>query len=141
MGAEFWEYYTPFKKDVATTLEELRQQEFAAGRFNLGHLRPSTIEEAFENADADGTRSILDMERIASSPGMGAASPISPDQLLAIFDTDRPTRLMMENARRGRDNKAMRDVIEKIERGEGRYILLYDGDRPTEVYFCGYSYD
>lgn len=142
MGGEYWEYYTPFKKDVATTLEGLRQQEFAAGRYNMSHLRPPTIEQAFLNTDADGTRSILDMERVASSPEMGAVSPIPRDRLIAIFGTDRPTRAVMEKALQSPDNETMDDDIEEIERGEGRYIVLYDEeDRPVEIFFCGYSYD
>lgn len=141
MGAEFWEYYTPFHQDVATTLEGLRQQEFAAGRYNKSHLRPPTIPQAIANTEADGTRSILDMERVALSPEMGAVSPIPQDRLLVIFGTDRPTRQMVEEALQGVDNEAMDDEIEGIERGEGRYILLYEGDRPTGIYFCGYSYD
>jgi hypothetical protein len=141
MGAEFWEYYTPFDQAVDTTLDKLRQQEFAAGRFHRSHLNPSTIQQAIANTDADGTRSILDMERVAASPDMGAVSPISRDQLMAIFATDRPTRQMVEEALMAVDNEAMDEVIQEIERGEGRYILLYVNDRPEEVYFCGYSYD
>jgi hypothetical protein len=142
MGAEFWEYYTPFNKDVTTTLEALRQQEFAAGRYNRSHLRPATIRQAIANTDADGTRSILDMERVASSPGdPGTVSPIPSDRLLAVFGTGRPTRQMVEEAFQAVDNEALDEVIEEIERGEGRYILLYEGDRPTEIFFCGYSYD
>jgi hypothetical protein len=141
VGAEYWEYYTPFKQDVATTLEDLRQQEFSAGRFNRSDLRPKTIQQAFSSSGADGTRSILDMERVASSPETGAVSPVPDDRLIEIFGTDRPTRQMVEDAVKSSDNEAMEEMIEEIERGEGRYILLYDDDRPTEVFFCGYSYD
>ncbi len=33
------------------------------------------------------------------------------------------------------------DFWEDIERGMARYIILYDGDKPTELFFAGYSFD
>ncbi len=141
MGAEFWKYYTPHRGDVSTTLEELRELEFEAGRYNGSDLQPSTVQEAKRNVKFDGTRSILDMERISASPEAGAVSPVPHDIILAIFKTDRPTRQMVERAFRIRDEDALDELIESIDRGEGRYIVLYRGDAPVEIFFCGYSYD
>jgi hypothetical protein len=141
MGAEFWAYYTRYRGDVSTTLEELRELEFEAGRYNRSDLQPATIQEAKRNAKFDGTRSILDMERISASPEAGAVSPVPRDSILAIFKTDRPTRQMVERAFRIRDEEALDDFIDAIDRGEGRYIVLYRGDEPVEIFFCGYSYD
>ena len=141
MGAEFWAYYTRYRGDVSTTLEELRELEFEAGRYNGSDLQPATIQEARLNARFDGTRSILDMERISTSPEAGAVSPVPPDSILAIFKTDRPTRQMVERAFRIRDEEALDDFIDAIDRGEGRYIVLYRGGEPVEIFFCGYSYD
>ena len=30
---------------------------------------------------------------------------------------------------------------EDLERGQGVYIILYNGDQPDEIFFAGYSYD
>lgn len=140
MGADYWDCYAPFHADLITTLEMKRRRDFEAGYFEGSDLNPRTIEEAIANSGADGTCSILDMERIASSPDAGAASPFTDEQLTAIFGTSRPTRAMVEEALRD-SREAMDEAVEEIGRGEGRYILLYEGDRPTEVFFCGYSYD
>ena len=141
MGAEFWKYYTPFRGDVSTSLEELRVLEFEGGRYHRSERHPTTIPEAVRNAGADGTRSILDMEGISTSPEPGAVSPVPRASLLAIFGTDRPTRPMAERAFRIRDSAALDELIEAIGRGEGRYFVLYRDDEPEEVFFCGYSYD
>lgn len=144
MGAEFWEYVAPYRDDVDATLDDLRRREFAAGRYHLAHLRPATIAQAFANTGADGTRSILDMERVAPSPAVGAVAPMPRAALLAIFGTDRPTRPMLDEALRSPSAdavEAVEETMEGIGRGEGRYILLYEDDHPTEIYFCGYSYD
>jgi hypothetical protein len=141
MGGEFWKYYAPFRGDVSTTLEELRELVFETGRYHRSDLRPATIQEARRNASSDGTRSILDMERISTSPAPGAVSPVPRASLLAIFGTDRPTRQMVERAFRIRDCETLDYLIEEIGRGEGRYFVLYRDDEPAEVFFCGYSYD
>ena len=68
MGAEPWQYFVAYQPNLQGALENLRQQEFRAGRFRGSELKPATIEEAFENMDADGTASILDIERVAEEP-------------------------------------------------------------------------
>src|SRR5262249_14269952 len=141
MGAEFWKYYAPFRGDVSTTLEELREQEFQAGRYHGSDQRPATIPAARDSASSAGTRSILDMECISTSPHPVAFSLVLLAGLLAIFGTDRPTRPMVERAFRIRDSAALDELIEAIGRGEGRYFILYRDDEPEQVFFCGYSYD
>ena len=141
MGGEFWKYSAPLRGDVSTSLEELRELEFEAGRYHRSELHPTTIREAFLNTGADGTRSILDMEHVSASPEPGAVSPVPLASLLAIFGTDRPTRPMVERAFRIRDSAALDELIEAIGRGEGRYFVLYRDDEPEQVFFCGYSYD
>ena len=81
MGGEPYWYYTEYQTNIDTTLQILRQKEFAAGRYNpvlpfidfpitadspaLGSQH-SSIEEAMEAAEADGTRSILDMFQVST---------------------------------------------------------------------------
>ena len=77
MGAEPWEYFVPYEEDIQAALEKLRRREFDAGRFHLSELNPETIEEALENADADGTRSILDISDVSEAPEFCTVCPLS----------------------------------------------------------------
>ncbi len=147
MGGHPWFYFVPYDEDINAALQRLRQQEFEAGRYNPAvwfpefPVTPATespgaqhdsIEEAQEEADADGTRSILDMERISDTPDFGAVTPLQKEELLDLFGTDKPTREMLE---------ANDDLFEPIERGQGIYIIVYKNDQPSEIFFAGYSYD
>jgi hypothetical protein len=89
MGGHPWWYLVPYEEDVLKSLEALRQREFKAGRYNpaedfpkfpvdLGHApgcKHSSIDEARDDADADGTRSILDVSRISPAPDYDAVAP------------------------------------------------------------------
>ncbi len=132
MGAEPWDYYVPFEESVQAALDKLRRREFQAGRFRGSELRPATIEEAMENMDADGTGSILDIIRVGDEPDFCAVVPLSEDELTEYFGTTQPTRQMIQ------DNN---DFYENIERGQGIYIVAYQGGKPSELYFAGYSFD
>src|SRR6185436_1383948 len=96
MGAEPWAYFVPYQVDIQGALEQLRETEFRAGRFRYAEEEPATIEEAIEIADADGTASILDIERVADQPDFGAVAPFSPQELMGYFGTAQPTRRMIE---------------------------------------------
>ena len=161
MGAEPYFYVVPYPKQggdgpgaepnvaaIETALEKLRQREFAAGRYNpvmpsipfpIGPRSPApgaqhdSIEEAFADADADGTRSILDLDHVAEEPEFCAVAPLMPEVLVDLFGTARPTREAVD-AGRG-------DFFEDIERGQGIYIVLYKDDVPDEILFAGYSFD
>ncbi len=84
------------------------------------------------DAAEDGTRSILDIHAVSDSPEFCAVCPLSDDTLLSLYGTTNPTRGMVESNM---------DFLEGIERGQGVYILLYQDDEPTEVFFAGYSFD
>ena len=70
MGGEPYWYFVKYKPDLDAVLDELRQREFQAGRYNPAMpflnfpidlsvpgpgAQHDSIEEAFEEADADGT--------------------------------------------------------------------------------------
>jgi hypothetical protein len=55
----------------------------------------ASIEEAMEAADADGTRSILDMERLSDAADYGAVVPLPNEELIDLFGTDKPTRRIL----------------------------------------------
>lgn len=133
MGAEPWDYFVPYEKNVQAALDKLKKREFQAGRFRFSEESPSTIEEAREIADADGTGSILDMDRVGEEPDFGVVVPLASERLMELFDTDRPTREMIE--------ANMGEFFEEIERGQGVYIVSYKDGQPSELFFGGYSYD
>ena len=147
MGAEPYFYFVKYQTDLDKALQELRQQEFQAGRYNPAvnflsfPIRPdspspgaqhASIEEAFEDADADGTRSILDLNHFSDEPDFFAVTPLSEEALEQLYGTTQPTRAMIE--------KNM-DFFEDIERGQGISILAYKDGQPDEIFFAGYSFD
>jgi hypothetical protein len=147
MGGEPWFYFVPYQADINGALQTLRRREFQAGRYNPATpflefpVDPGTrgpgaqhasIEEAISDADADGTRSILDMERISDEPDYGAVTPMSDDDLVEMFGTTKPTREMIESNE---------ELFEALERGQGVYIVAYRDGTPSEIFFAGYSFD
>jgi hypothetical protein len=143
----------PYEADVEHALQKLRQREFQAGRYNPVMMFPEfplrldvatpgpqhrSIEEVLENANEDGTRSILDITQVAGSPidegqmPFFTAFPLANTDVIDLFGTPRPTRQMVEA------NHLMWD---RIERGSAIYVTLYDDDKPCEILFAGYSFD
>ncbi len=147
MGAEPYFYFVKYQPDINGALQKLRQQEFAAGRYNpvmpflkfpIGPHSPApgaqhdSIEEALGDTDADGTRSILDLQGIADEPDFCVAAPLDDQVLKRLYGTTKPTREMkIEEG----------DFWEDLERGHGIYIILYKDDQPDEIFFAGYSFD
>ena len=128
-------------------LEQLRRREFAAGRYNpaqryLDSLITSdapdigaqhlSIAVAVKAAGTEGTRSILDMNRIARKPGNGAVVPLPRERLEKLFGTEMPTRAMIES---------YDDYLEDFDRGQGICMIVYAAGVPSEICFAGCSYD
>ena len=148
MGAHPYYYFVAHNADVKVALEALRQREFKAGRYHpaIRRLRfpldaksPSpgprhpSIEKAREAAQEEGTRSILDLDRIAATPDFCAASPLPGRDLSRLFGTDQPTRTQVE--------AKMDELLDQIPRGEGIYLVTYKDGAPDEIFFAGYSFD
>ena len=85
-----------------------------------------------EDSDADGTRSILDIQAIADEPDFSVAAPLAEEQLEELYGTPQPTRKMIE------ENM---DFLEDVDRGHCVYALAYKDGKPDEVIFAGYSFD
>ncbi len=147
MGAHPYWYTVKYRPDIAAALDDLRQREFRAGRYNpvmpfipfpitpaspAPGPRHRTIAEAIAASDADGTRSILDITDIADEPDFGVACPLDPEVLESLYGTVRPTAAEVE---------ANPEFLEEVERGHAVYVVCYTGDTPTEIVFAGYSYD
>jgi len=150
MGGHAWFYFVEYEPDIGAALQKLRRREFEAGRYNPavdfpdfpvtpGSPAPgaqhASIEEAMEDSDADGTRSILDMERVSDEPDYNAVAPMPRETLLEIFGTDRPTHEMVDESGELWEAEAF------DERGQGVYFIVYEGERPAEIFFAGYSFD
>lgn len=147
MGAHPYYYFVKYQPDVEAALQELRQREFEAGRYNPAQpfprfpIRPDSpapgaehysIGAAREAAAEDGTRSILDIESIAEDPDFCVAAPLPEEALEEYFDTVQPTKEMISRNM---------EFLESIERGQCIYISVYENGRPSELFFAGYSFD
>ena len=132
MGAEPYQYTVPYEPDIQAALDKLRRRVFESKEFNGAEFDPPTPEAALELTEADGTRSILDISRISDQPDFCCAAPLSGVELERYFGTQKPTEATVEEAD---------DFWEDIERGMARYVILYNGDEPSGIYFAGYSFD
>jgi hypothetical protein len=131
----------------AIRFDKLRAREFAAGRYNpviqfLEFSEPAfskqnpgakheTIKQAVAASAEDGTRSILDIDRVAAKSDYGVAAPLPPARLRELYDTDKPTREMVDD----------HEFFDEIERGKCVYIVVCKDGAPAELMFAGYSYD
>ena len=132
MGAEPYQYVVPYEPDIEVALDKLRRRVFESKEFNGVELDPPTPEAAFELTGADGTRSILDISRISDQPDFCCAAPLTSEELERYFGTQKPSEVMV------RDHD---DFWDDLERGMARYVILFEGDEPTGIYFAGYSFD
>ncbi len=100
-----------------------------------GKKTPKTIDHAREIAAESGTHSILDVEHTSPVKGFGLASSLSPDELLAVFGTDKPTReAAIEKDKQG-------DLASLRERWQAAYFTVFERDKPSQIVFCGHSGD
>jgi hypothetical protein len=118
----------------------------------------ASIQEALEASGECGTRSILDMcNGVSDKPDSCTVSPYPLKYLLKFFGSDKPSLQAVEavvfegrypesNDESEVDEKDpeygyVYDWFEVINRGECKYIVIYEGDKPSEIYFNGCSFD
>jgi hypothetical protein len=147
-GDPYW-YFVKYQPDLNVALQELRQREFDAGRYNpvipfVSELLPigpdspapgaqhGSIQEALIASEADGTRSILDLDHVSAIPSYNAAAPLNGAVLLKLYGTKKPTREMIERNM---------DFFERVERGTGIYIIVFKDSKPDQIFFAGRSFD
>jgi hypothetical protein len=148
MGSSHYWYNVAYEDDKNNALNKLRQREFEAGRYNPVIAFPEfpitnktespgrgheTIADALEEAEADGTRSILDLEQVSDKDDFCIARTLTKDELIKYFKTENPTKEIIEN---NFDN-----FLEDIDRGKGFCITVYSNEIPKELFFIGYSFD
>jgi hypothetical protein len=80
----------------------------------------------------------IDMERFmaAMQERLGMVYPLSNNQLLAFFGTVQPTHEMIEQVLNG-----PHELYNLMKRDTGVYIIVYQSDNPSEIYFTGFSGD
>ena len=76
-------YFVPYEGDIQAALDKLKEREFRAGRYNPAMrsipfpvdpggpapgAKHASVEAARAAAEEDGTRSILDMDRVVTEP-------------------------------------------------------------------------
>ncbi|MFW5444027.1 MAG: hypothetical protein ACKE51_06955 [Methylococcaceae bacterium] len=135
MGAEPWVFSTPYQKNFEQALQELRQQVFTKGNYYKSDTdaNPSSIEDLFMHyVDEEGTHSILDIFKTSKKMGMGLTYPLTEDDLMGIFGTNKPTKEMLNNEQ---------EIYNFIDRGESVYVISYNNDLPDKIFFFGYSFD
>ena len=148
MAGEAGYYIAPFQPDVNKALQDLRRREFEAGRYNPVQPFPefpvdlekpgpgaqhATIEDAREASDMDGTRSILDMEQVGTDPEPATVTELPADLAEELFGGGHPTSAMVEDV--------LAVLGQLVDRGQGIYVILYQGDSPSEILFAGVSWD
>lgn len=150
MGASSWEYIVPYRRDVGAALDSLRHQVFEQGdymspaSFGLpGPLRVEALtnEEYWEFMGTHGTHSILDVLYVVSPDDLSQAyatiRPLADEEYVIIFGSQMPSR--EDFAELGSANR-LREFVDG-GRGSGRVAVLWDGGKPSELAFWGYSGD
>lgn len=169
MGASGWSYFVPYQEDVRLALQQLKEQVFAEGdhypiawyQYLLSHpintdddpeyqeefraeLRtflenaeknpPKSIEELLERNGLDGTHSILDMtEGISEDFRWFSITRLPEESIVTIFGSDKPSRSQIEDRKK--------DLFLVLGRAYGLYLIAYENDQPSEIFFIGVSGD
>jgi|HubBroStandDraft_4_1064222.scaffolds.fasta_scaffold06549_1 hypothetical protein len=160
MGASDWSYVAPYRGDVNESLQELRERVFRDRQywwwddFEEDEPRPDTIEllYASEHVKQSGTHSILDVDRVVhtSEPptwdrwreDLGTVRPLADDRVILHFGSTRPSRTQFQALADDPSAPGAMEFHDEVKmRGTGLYVLLYDGDQPSDVGFWGYSGD
>jgi hypothetical protein len=147
MGAHAYFYFVDYNPDLNAALHALREREFRAGRYYPAMRYPpfpidssspapgpahSSIDAAVDAAAENGTRSILDLVRVASTPDYRVAVVLSEGELILLFGTLYPTRETLETCD---------ELFAAMERGKGVCIVAHKEGQPDGVFFAGYSFD
>lgn len=163
MGGTAWNYFTSYQDDVEKALQALRRDVFE--NYTKGQRKPSdfdllapaekfafegvldsddaieiegfnSIEELLEETGAEGTHSILDIQRTGINSEFGVAWPAPENALIKLFGTNKPTHEQIAE-------KAEFELVDEleVERWEAVFVIVYKDGKPSEIYFEGSSGD
>jgi hypothetical protein len=116
--------------------EEWQREQYRKDKERYSKPKPETIEELIEWGAEDGTHTIIDMASFTDDPDCTdffTAIPLSQAQLLELFETTKPTHQMIVEKRSA--------ILNLRQRWQATYIIVYEDDNPTEIFFTGFSGD
>lgn len=115
-------------------IEDEYRAELRAFLDNAEKNPPKSIEELLERNGLDGTHSILDMTGGISENFKWFSITRLPEESVAnIFGTDKPNRSQIE----AREH----DLLSILGKAYGLYLIAYENDQPSEIFFIGISGD
>ncbi len=132
MGAEAYHYQVDVKDDLNSVFLDLRETVFSTGNYRYSGLNPSTISEALENAEEEGTASILDLAGVSENHQMGHLSPLRVDEYESYFNTNNPTLEQI---------KGSKEFWASIGRFEARSVVAFKEGSPFKLFIAGFSVD
>lgn len=98
-----------------------------------------TIAGLFLQDDGEGTHSILDIytirDKISDKREYNYAIPLPLERVGAIFGTEKPSHEMIEAHLRALM------MTETFDRWIGAYIIVWNDEQPSEIFFFGFSGD
>jgi len=97
---------------------------------------PQTIDDVLVFNETNRTHTILDIEKVSSSPQVGTFSPFEGKAQLTLFGTERPIIAQIEAVL---DVERLWNIFPR--RGYGRYCVVYQNNTPHEIFFAGVSGD
>ena len=132
MGGHLSKHVVPYQKNGQRALDKLRLAAFERGEYDGAGDGAERPDDALDRASADGTRSILDIQFLSSTPELGCASELTVADRVRYFGTATPTVAQIEGS----------DAFwSAIGRGTARYVVIHDGGKPTKLFFAGCSLD
>ena len=132
MGAEPYSYEVEYEEELENLFRKLQQSVFESKDFRCNVDNPSSIQEVLMNADESGTASILDIFGLSDSHQIGHLSPLTEEEKSEYFGTLKPSLGQVKNSNKFWDS---------IGRVEARYVIIYEGDKPVNIFVAGYSAD
>ncbi len=142
-GFDYWFNQMSTNMQIGVTLNQSnRSANELIEQYGSVH---AAIEALLDQSMPDGTQSILDMTHVSNQPEGFAVCPLSEHEIQEILQTSQPTRELIESLlldEEAIDNWQPFEMFwDSIDRGTGRYIVLYQEGEPTEIFFAGYSFD
>ena len=136
MGSVVWSFVAKWEPDLRAALLRAQQETLSTGSFAQLYKpdgRLETVKDVRDAYGADGSGSVIDILDLAEEPGLEVAGPFEAEVLLDLFGTTRPTRdaVLLKSF----------EIEGLLGRGEAAYVLLYEGETPREIFFCGWTAD
>jgi hypothetical protein len=130
--------YASLPDEVRKQTDQFLELARSAAKRQRPARMANSIDELLEQCRENGTHSILDIEKVSSVPGFGVITPLSNEHLINIFRTDKPTHEMVAIWSNRVDPPTAKPFY---ERWQGVYVIVYEDNKPTEIYFEGASGD